>query len=418
MLKNADRIGQPLHMIECELRELEGLLSQGLDREPRAVMVPVVGPCLAERFEIMMRRLAPDHPAARKVSPFAHRIEARLVLQQSAHRGRDRRAVPERHEHTSIPGQQLLGMPVGRRDDRFATAERKTERAGGGLRLAEVGGDIDVRGADELLQLLELHEAVVEGDVLRHARFLSKTLQAQPVGFAFRAHQMRMGRAKHDVDQVRILPGDLRQRPDHVLDPLARGEQPEGQQHLLALDPELILEGTRIDEGRIGNAVRDQIDLGGGGAIDLAENRAPALGHHDQSFRLSDDLVHHPALVGSGLLEDSVQGRHHGQVDLAQDGQDVAPGPAAVDPELMLQTDRVEAVEAQEVHRFLIVAQALLLQLELHFRPVVVTFWHVIDRQHAKLRVGILSGNGSVQVVREGSDAAPAWQIVRDERDF
>ena len=64
MLKDADRIGQPLHMIQRELGELDGLLSQGLHREPRAMMMPVVAARLAERCEIMMGRLAPDHPAA------------------------------------------------------------------------------------------------------------------------------------------------------------------------------------------------------------------------------------------------------------------------------------------------------------------------------------------------------------------
>ena len=84
----------------------------------------------------------------------------------------------------------------------------------------------------------------------------------------------------------------------------------------------------------------------------------------------------------------------------------------------MLQTEHVKAVEPKEVHRLLIVAQALLLEFELHFRPIVITFRHVIDGQHATLCVWILRGHGTAQVVREGRDSAPAWQIVRDERDF
>ncbi len=164
--------------------------------------------------------------------------------------------------------------------------------------------------------------------------------------------------------------------------------------------------------------MRDQIDLGGRGAIHLAKDRAPALGHHDQPVRLPDNLVHHPALVGSGLLEDGVQGRHYGEVDLAENGQYVAPRSAAINPELMLQADRIEAVEAQEVHRLLIVAQALLLQFKLHFRTIVIAFRHVVDGQHAALSMWILSDHGTAQVVREGSDAAPAWRIVGNERDF
>ena len=164
--------------------------------------------------------------------------------------------------------------------------------------------------------------------------------------------------------------------------------------------------------------MRDQVDLGRRRTIDLPQNRASALGHHDQPFRLPDNLVHHPALVGTGLLQDGMQGRHHGEVDLAEDCQDMAPRSAAIDPELMLQTDHVKAVEPKEVHRLLIIAQALLLDFKLHFRPVVITFGHVIDGQHAALRLWVLGGDGIAQILREGSDAAPARHIVRDKGDF
>ena len=93
MLKDADRIGEPLHVIQRELGELERLLSQGLDREPRAMVMPVVAARLAERGEVVVGDLAPDHLAAQQVGTFAHRIEARLVLQQTVHRRRDGRAV-------------------------------------------------------------------------------------------------------------------------------------------------------------------------------------------------------------------------------------------------------------------------------------------------------------------------------------
>jgi hypothetical protein len=96
----------------------------------------------------------------------------------------------------------------------------------------------------------------------------------------------------------------------------------------------------------------------------------------------------------------------------------MAAGSAAIDPELMLQTEHVEAVEPKEVHRLLIVTQAMLLNFELHILPVIVTFRHVIDGQHCALCIWIFSGYGTAQVVREGGDAASARQIIRDERDF
>ncbi len=91
---------------------------------------------------------------------------------------------------------------------------------------------------------------------------------------------------------------------------------------------------------------------------------------------------------------------------------------AAIDPELMLQTEHVKAVKSKEVHRFLIVAQAFLLDFELHFLLIIVAFRHVIDGQHAAFRLWVLGGDGLAQVVREGGDAAPARQIIRDEGDF
>jgi hypothetical protein len=113
-----------------------------------------------------------------------------------------------------------------------------------------------------------------------------------------------------------------------------------------------------------------------------------------------------------------MQGRHHREVDLAQDSQNMAARSAAIDPELVLQTEHVKAVEPKEVHRLLIVAQALLLNFELHILPVIVTFGHVIDGQHCAFRAWIFSSHGTAQVVRESRDAASARQIVRDERDF
>ena len=52
---------------------------------------------------------------------------------------------------------------------------------------------------------------------------------------------------------------DRRQRVDDVLDPLVRREQPEGQDHRLALDAEPVLAAAR--DGHARDAVRDQVDL-------------------------------------------------------------------------------------------------------------------------------------------------------------
>ena len=78
--------------------------------------------------------------------------------------------IAKRHQHAAAVGQQFLGVPVGRRDDRLAAAERVGQRAGGDLRRFKVRRDVDVGRADELDQLVQLDEPVVEDDVLADAQ--------------------------------------------------------------------------------------------------------------------------------------------------------------------------------------------------------------------------------------------------------
>src|SRR5205823_548130 len=66
------------------------------------------------------------------------------------------------HEYPPVVAEQLLRMPIGRGDHRLARAEYVGQRAGGDLRLVQVGGDVDVGRADELLEVVQGHEVVVE----------------------------------------------------------------------------------------------------------------------------------------------------------------------------------------------------------------------------------------------------------------
>ena len=94
---------------------------------------------------------------------------------------------------TSTPrpvGQQLLGVPVGRRDDGLAATERVGQRARGDLRGVQVGRDVDVGHADEFEQLVDLDEPVVEAHVLLDAQALGQPLQADPVPFPLLADRL------------------------------------------------------------------------------------------------------------------------------------------------------------------------------------------------------------------------------------
>ena len=46
-----------------------------------------------------------------------------------------------------------------------------------------------------------------------------------------------------------------------IFDALVRREQAEGEEHVLALDAELVLVKIGIDEGQVGNAVGDDVDF-------------------------------------------------------------------------------------------------------------------------------------------------------------
>ena len=95
----------------------------------------------------------------------------------------------------------------------------------------------------------------------------------KPVALALLAHQVRVGRPQDDVDEVGELLEDRRHGPEHVLDALVGREQPERQRPRPALDAELVLVEVRVDERRVGDAVRDQVDLGLGDAVDLPQER-------------------------------------------------------------------------------------------------------------------------------------------------
>ena len=92
-----------------------------------------------------------------------------------------------------------------------------------------------------------------------------------------------MGRPQDDVDEVGERLEDLRQGLEHVLDALVGREQAEGEGHLPAVDAELVLVIRGVDERHVGDAVRDQGDLGSGDAVDLAQERRGALGHDDDA---------------------------------------------------------------------------------------------------------------------------------------
>ena len=301
MLKDAGRVGHVQQVIEPQLGQIERSLVERRHDVPPARLIDQVAPRLLERFHVEVCDVAPDHFAAQHVGPLPHRVAARLVGQQPTDLASKRRGVGERHQHAAAVGEQLFGVPIRRRDHRFAAAERIGQRAGGDLCLVQIRRDVQVGRADELRQLAQLDEAVVEDDMLRDAQIAGQSLQAQPIGFALGSHEIRVRCPQHHVDEIGKLLEHGRHRPQCVLDSLVRREQAKRQRDLLPFDAKLAFEGLGIDERHVGNAVGDQRNLAFRNAVDRLQQRAAPFGHHDQPGRHLRELFDDPPLLGIGL---------------------------------------------------------------------------------------------------------------------
>ena len=107
-------------------------------------------------------------------------------------------------------------------------------------------------------------------------------LEAEAVGFAPRAQLVGVRGAQHDIDDVGKLRHHIRESIEHMFNPLVRRQQPERQQHLLSAHAELVLVIIRGDEWHVGNAMRDEIDLGRRRLVHLLQDRSSPLRHDHQ----------------------------------------------------------------------------------------------------------------------------------------
>ena len=208
-----------------------------------------------------------------------------------------------------------------------------------------------------------------------------------------------------------------RERANDVLDAFVGGEQTEGQQDRLALDPKEILEVVGVHEGKVGDTVGDDVNLLKRDAVDFVQVRRGKMAHDDEAVGEVGNLVHGGALVGVRFAQDGVQGSDQRHLEFAQQAEDVAAGEAAKDAEFVLQADEVVAVEVEELGSALVGGQVVLGELQTDPLGVFIAGVGVVDGDGEETAVAELGRDGRAEIGGEGGDAALAGQVVAHERD-
>jgi hypothetical protein len=81
------------------------------------------------------------------------------------------------------------------------------------------------------------------------------------------------------------------------------------------------------------------------GAVDLPQELAAALAHHNQPVGEFAQVEHHAVLVGVRLAQHRVQGRDDRHAQLAEQRQHVPSRRPAEDAVLVLQADQIHVVD-------------------------------------------------------------------------
>ena len=177
-----------------------------------------------------------------------------------------------------------------------------------------------------------------------------------------------------------MLRQNRRQCPNHVLNPLVRRQQAECEQHELALRAKPVFEIVGIHERKIGHAVRNNIDLSARNRIHFAQEAGRLLAHHNKAIGKLRNLFQHGALIRIGIAQDCVKRCNQRHLQLVQQRENVTARNPAVDAILMLQADKIVAVEIQELGGSLIGSDILLLKFQAHLLRILVARLRIVDR--------------------------------------
>jgi hypothetical protein len=161
--------------------------------------------------------------------------------------------------------------------------------------------------------------------------------------------------------------------------------------------------------------VRDHLDLVGRHVVDLLQKLAALLGHDHHPRGDCDNPVDYSSLNVRGLRQDRMQRCHHRHAEPVEQREDVIPGFAAEDAELVLERDNIVPAVVQHIRRIGVVLDRLVGNLEPDLCRIVVRAAVVGHRDDAGFDTGIQECDGLSQIGREGRDAAATRQGVSDE---
>src|SRR5207302_9388520 len=196
-------------------------------------------------------------------------------------------------------------------------AERVGERVTRDLVQIEVWRHVDV-GREKVVHDLSLREVLIhKTNALGQAEPLDFMHKLVAIALSLSSLELRMGLADDEVQRVRMGSDDRRHRRDHVLESLARIDEPEGRNDRSLLDAELSLEAMPPVRRDRWHPMRYD-DRRSGDAVYVSEEASGGLGHHpDDRAPLGDAAERgaHPRL-GRGPVR--VQGRADPLADLLE----------------------------------------------------------------------------------------------------
>lgn len=217
-----------------------------------------------EALHIPLCYAIPHHVPRVEVRALAHGISGGVIVQKF-HRGcRDGVRLVKRNQRAAFVGQELERMQVGRRNNRFAGAQRVRQSARDNLGFVFVRSDVNVRRPDKFNHLLRIYKAIPKNHVGLDSQVAREVLQRNAIFFTLPPQDMRMRYAGNHVHDVGVVRQDFRQGPDDVLYAFIGREQPKGEQNIFALGSESIFIETGIREGQIRDTVRNQVNFVGG----------------------------------------------------------------------------------------------------------------------------------------------------------